>query len=701
MKTRSHPEVGPRRTRTGQERPTPSAEDPLVSTQMGEFVIEERIGAGGMGVVYRAVHPLIGKQAAVKVLRAELMSAEQEQRLLVEARAVNAIRHPGILDIFNFGRLADGRPYIVMELLRGQSLSELMHAKGRLDVGTTVWMLDQMASALGAAHRAGVVHRDLKPANVFVVEVPDAPPTLKLVDFGIAKVLRSSGELTLTAGAVLGTPDFMAPEQIRGGAISPATDLYALGVLAFQMLTGEKPFQGENVQVMFAHVEQPAPRASSTVNGLPPKLDALVLQLMEKDPARRPASAEAVRQQLRGLSRTLPEAPMPQGVEASTPPSAPRPRRTAARQAARPEVEAPTTPSSPRPRRPTPPMTPRPEVEAPTAPSSPRPGWLTALLSVRPEAEALESPSTSRAGWLAALLAMRPKSPSSPRPRRIATLLREHRHRAPLVAAGVAALALLATGLWASTRPQEAPSELSRRMPLPPTPTVVAGTGSPPDRVRPPEAQVPTPTMVAPPAPDVPHGEARDAAGIAPVTEAKATGLPPLPMGSPSEKRMARRLFGLFKQLRARAKDVDAEGELKGRLVQQYRAAVDAEEPERARIHLALDAWEKVLTERIARHDAPPPVVQPVVPRYPPLAIPALPALSRSNPAELKLATRLERLVTELRQRTGGQDIAPDLTRQLVLLYGAAAGEQTATRRMEVNQALDAWQEQLQARLPK
>ncbi|RKG84183.1 serine/threonine-protein kinase, partial [Corallococcus terminator] len=431
MKTRRVPDTGPHRTRTEPELPTPLAEDPLVSTQMGEFVIEERIGAGGMGVVYRAVHPLIGKQAAVKVLRAELMSPEQEQRLLVEARTVNAIRHPGILDIFNFGRLADGRPYIVMELLRGQPLSDVMRAQGRLDVGTTVWMLDQMASALGAAHRAGVVHRDLKPANVFVVEVPDAAPTLKLVDFGIAKVLQSREGLTLADGAVLGTPDFMAPEQIRGGVIGPATDLYALGVLAFQMLTGEKPFQGENVQVMFAHVEQPAPRPSSKVKGLPPQLDALVLQLMEKDPARRPASAEAVREQLRGLSRTTPT---------ST----------------------------------------RPEVEASTSPSSPRPGRLAALMATRPEVEA-------------------PTSPSSPLPWRLAALLMERRRRAPLVAAGVAALVLLVTGLWALTRVPEAPPELSQRLPMPPAPFVVAAPASAPNPVKSPEVEVPTAPVAAPP----------------------------------------------------------------------------------------------------------------------------------------------------------------------------------------------------------
>ncbi|MCY1030897.1 protein kinase [Corallococcus sp. BB11-1] len=617
MKTRRLPDADAHRTRTEPELPTAPSVDPLVSTQLGEFLIEERIGAGGMGVVYRAVHPLIGKQAAVKVLRAELMSPEQEQRLLIEARTVNAIRHPGILDVFNFGRLPDGRPYIVMELLQGRALSDVLHAQGRLDVATTVRMLDQMLSALGAAHRAGVVHRDLKPANVFLVELPDAEPTLKLVDFGIAKVLQSREGLTLADGSVLGTPDFMAPEQIRGGTVGPATDLYALGVLAFQMLTGEKPFQGENVQVMFAHVEQPAPRASSRVKGLPPALDALVLQLMEKDPARRPASAEGVRQQLRGLSKTP--------AEASPPPG-------------------PT----------------RHEGEAPTSPSTPRPALLTKLLAKR-------------------------------------------QNRVPLAAMGAVALGLLGTGLWALTRTPEAPPELARPLPMPPAPVVEPRPTSlpnPPSPQEPPEAVAPVPTTTAEALQD--DTEARDEADPVPGTEAKSTGLPPLPLGSPSEKRMARRLSGLFKQLRARAKDVDAEGELRGRLVQQYRAAVDASEPERARIHLALDAWEKELTERIARHDAPPPtVVMPAIPKHPPLVLPPLPALPQGTTAQQRLAQRLDRLVAELRRRTQGQDVAPDLTRQLVKLYGFAAEAQTATQRMEVNRALDAWQDRLKARFSK
>ncbi|NOK12551.1 serine/threonine-protein kinase [Corallococcus exercitus] len=610
MKTRRIPETGAHRALTEREVPVAMAPpapkvDPLLGAQLGEFLIQERIGAGGMGVVYRAEHPIIGKQAAIKVLRAELMSPEQEQRLVVEARSVNAIRHPGILDIFNFGTLADGRPYVVMELLQGQSLAAVLRAQGRLDVGTTVWMLEQILSPLGAAHRAGVVHRDLKPANVFMVERPDAVPTLKLVDFGIAKVLQSSEGLTLADGSVLGTPDFMAPEQIRGGAVGPATDLYALGIMAFQMLTGARPFQGENVQVMFAHVEQAPPRPSSKAEGIPPELDALVLQLLEKDPAKRPASAEVVRQRLRALSLGRSPGTLGLGVPAVS------------------------------------------KREEPTSPTVARPPGLA-----------------------------------------------DRRKVAPLVAAVVVGAVLVGTGLWWMARPGETPPPVDQRPPMPTAPVVTA-----PAPVAPAPAPVVTPTPVVT---SEPVQEAHEEVEATSETEGKASGLPPLPVATASEKKLARRLFGLFKQQRARAKDVDAEGELRGKLIQQYRAAVDAtKESERARIHLALDGIEKELTQRIARHDAPPVAVVPEMPRIPPLVMPPLPGLPRTNPSEQRLAQRLDKLVAELRKRTQGQDVAPDLVRKLVGLYTDAAKAETATERMDVNKALDAWQEQLKARFPK
>ncbi|MBN8226669.1 serine/threonine protein kinase [Corallococcus macrosporus] len=285
--------------------------DPLLGMQLGEFVIQERIGAGGMGVVYRAEHPLIGKQAAIKVMRMELVSQQQVQRLLLEARAVNAVRHPGIIDIFGFGTLPDERPYVTMELLQGRPLSDFVRGKRRMDLESVVWVMDQMLAALGAAHRAGVVHRDLKPANVFIVEAPETPVAVKLVDFGIAKLLESRDNPLTADGLVLGTPEFMSPEQIRGDTVvGPATDLYAAGVMMFQLLTGVRPFQGESVQVMFAHLEQSPPLPSSHLAGLPKEVDALVLQLLAKNPASRPHSAEAVRQQLKRIPlRSAPHAP--------------------------------------------------------------------------------------------------------------------------------------------------------------------------------------------------------------------------------------------------------------------------------------------------------------------------------------------------------------------------------------------------------
>ncbi|RKI41308.1 serine/threonine protein kinase, partial [Corallococcus sp. AB049A] len=276
--------------------------DPLLGMRVGEFVIQERIGSGGMGVVYRAVHPLIGKQAAIKVLRLELVSAPLVQRLLVEARAVNAIQHPGIIDIFGFGSLPDERPYVIMELLKGRPLSDFVRAKRPMELESVVWVMDQMLAALEAAHQAGVVHRDLKPANVFIAETAKASASVKLVDFGIAKLLESHDTPLTADGSVIGTPEYMAPEQIRsGGDVSPATDLYAVGVMMFQLLTGVRPFQGDSVQVMFAHMEERSPAPSSRVPGLPQELDALVLQLLQKEPTRRPPSAEAVRERLKRI----------------------------------------------------------------------------------------------------------------------------------------------------------------------------------------------------------------------------------------------------------------------------------------------------------------------------------------------------------------------------------------------------------------
>ncbi|MGZ3461241.1 MAG: serine/threonine-protein kinase, partial [Archangium sp.] len=176
-----------------------AAADPLVGLKIGEYELRQRIGVGGMGLVYDGIQPLIGKRVAVKVLRPELAAAEEQvARLLAEARAVNAIRHRGIVDIFGFGQVPDGRQYIIMEYLEGVALDAYLAEKGRLPVPEALDILDEVLGALGAAHGAGVVHRDLKPSNIFLVKQPDGSRYVKLLDFGLAKMGLPTGRTAQT-----------------------------------------------------------------------------------------------------------------------------------------------------------------------------------------------------------------------------------------------------------------------------------------------------------------------------------------------------------------------------------------------------------------------------------------------------------------------------------------------------------------------
>lgn len=283
--------------------------DPLIGLKLGEYELRARIGVGGMGLVYEGIQPLIGKRVAVKVLRPELAhSNEQVERLLAEARAVNAIRHRGIIDIFGFGQVPDGRQYIVMEYLDGQPLDAVLSEKNRLPVLEALPILDEVLAALASAHGAGVVHRDLKPSNIFLVRQPDGSRYVKVLDFGLAK--RGQGPTGRTAQTrtdmVVGTPEYMAPEQARGQEVGPMTDLYALGVVTFEMVTGRLPFVGSSpVDLLMKHVEARPPRPSEFVSDLPPALDAFILQMLTKDPETRPNSADALRQQLHKLRRSL------------------------------------------------------------------------------------------------------------------------------------------------------------------------------------------------------------------------------------------------------------------------------------------------------------------------------------------------------------------------------------------------------------
>ena len=271
--------------------------DLMPGTMLGEYRIEAKIGQGGMGMVFSAMHPRIEKRAAIKILKKELCTDPfQIERFLDEARIVNTIGHPNIVDVFAFGELADGRCYFVMEWLKGESLHQRL-ARGPISLGEIVSIIKPLARALDAAHAKGIVHRDMKPDNVFLVNVPGEQPLVKLLDFGIAKLQRNDHRLEKTAtGAMVGTPQYMAPEQAKGYTIDHRADIYALGGIMFEMLTAEPPFVADNaMEVVAKHLMEPARRPSAVCEGIPQELDDLVLAMLSKTPADRPSLQDVVR----------------------------------------------------------------------------------------------------------------------------------------------------------------------------------------------------------------------------------------------------------------------------------------------------------------------------------------------------------------------------------------------------------------------
>ena len=275
-------------------------------TLVGDYRIEALIGQGGMGKVYRAEHPLIGKKVAVKVLNGELAENENAvKRFTLEARAVNEIRHRNLVDIFTFGRLPDGRWYHVMEYLEGENLGELLHQRKRLPTAEALPIFIEVTRALEAAHAKGIVHRDLKPDNVFLVAAGGGGPrAVKLLDFGIAKLMeghalesgRGSGPRTVH-GSTVGTPHYMSPEQARGHKLDGRSDIYALGVLLYQTVTGALPIDGPDVlAVCRKHVMEvpirPLVRAPGAVLM---DLDRVIMKMLAKAPDQRYQSAAEVR----------------------------------------------------------------------------------------------------------------------------------------------------------------------------------------------------------------------------------------------------------------------------------------------------------------------------------------------------------------------------------------------------------------------
>jgi eukaryotic-like serine/threonine-protein kinase len=312
----------------------------LIGAVLGSHRIVAEITSGGMGTVFRAEHVLLGRPAAVKLLRADLSTNhELVQRFLNEARAVTACKHPGIVEVYDFGYTAAGHAYIVMELLDGEPLGRRL-ARARLGERAAATIAHGIASALRAAHRVGVIHRDLKPDNVFLVRDPDdGSDRPKVLDFGIAKLAGPGGDHRTQTGTLIGTPLYMAPEQARAaGAIDARADLYSLGCILYHMLVGRPPFvaegAGEIIALqMFGAVEPPSQHAEVS-----PGMDQLVMRLLEKEPARRFASAGEVAAGLAALGASPASEPgwvaLPAGLE--VPPTLPevsaaRPRTSRAR----------------------------------------------------------------------------------------------------------------------------------------------------------------------------------------------------------------------------------------------------------------------------------------------------------------------------------------------------------------------------------
>ena len=279
--------------------PRPDPDPPLsAGTLVGErYRVLEVLGEGGMGRVYRAQHVFLGREVALKMLRRDQAAdAETLARFEQEARAAGSIGHAAIVEIVDFARQADGTVFLAMELLRGRTLEDFMAEPGTL-APAIAWMAE-VARGLAAAHEAGVVHRDIKPGNIFLAEQPDGAVQPKILDFGIAKLLKAEAASVETeAGTVLGTPYYLAPERAMGHRLDPRADLYSFGVILYELLTGNVPFVDKSFMGILArHMhEQPLdPRQAAPDRGIPDGIARLTMELLRKDPAERPASAAEV-----------------------------------------------------------------------------------------------------------------------------------------------------------------------------------------------------------------------------------------------------------------------------------------------------------------------------------------------------------------------------------------------------------------------
>jgi serine/threonine protein kinase/HEAT repeat protein len=277
-----------------------------IGTRLGGYRIERVLGDGGMGFVYEATHEQIGRRSAIKMLRPELSNNPQiVTRFLNEAKAVNVINHQNIVGIYDFSDRNAGGVYFIMEYLEGETLDDLMRRRRPMPVPLLLYLFAQIAKALAAAHAKAIVHRDLKPANVFVVSRQDNPYFIKLLDFGIAQ-LRGVGavEGLTVAGSVMGTPQYMSPEQVSGGAIDARADVWAMGVMMYRAATGQAPFKGEEFVDLANKILHYPPEPAGRLIAMPASLDALIGSCLQRRLEDRCASMDHL---LAGLERVKAE----------------------------------------------------------------------------------------------------------------------------------------------------------------------------------------------------------------------------------------------------------------------------------------------------------------------------------------------------------------------------------------------------------
>ncbi|MCB9547375.1 MAG: serine/threonine protein kinase [Myxococcales bacterium] len=343
----------------------------------GRYLLLSSLGEGGMALVFEALDQDFQRRVALKILRraSEVMVARFER----EARAASGLHHPAVVKVFDFGSLANGRPYLALEMIEGEDLYEVLQREGKLAPDRCLQLLLPVVGALAEAHAAGIVHRDLKPSNLMVQKAPGQPETTRLLDFGIAAMEEKGGGRITRTGEVFGTPEFMAPEQAMSHPVSPATDVWALGGVMYELMTGEAPFSGASPHaVLYQVVNTPPPPMPPWV---PAEVIDLVMACLKKDPAERPADASELLERIEALllparrelvssrpaGMPVPLRPSGGWMAGTPPPSLSAVRAPALRSSSPPRpMEAPSAPPASVP--------PRPVTEPPPEPPEPTSG---------------------------------------------------------------------------------------------------------------------------------------------------------------------------------------------------------------------------------------------------------------------------------------------------------------------------------------